>query len=138
MEGLFSEILYRMEKQEATVLVTITASSGSTPRGTGSQMLVGRKGRLWGTIGGGAVEGKSIQRAMELLTEQKSELREYPLHVSPTGDIGMVCGGDVTVWLQYIPADRHGMLFALRRWIASMKTGPHGLSSLLPEGSPPW
>ena len=60
MEGLFSEILYRMEKQEATVLVTITASSGSTPRGTGSQMLVGRKGRLWGTIGGGAVEGKSI------------------------------------------------------------------------------
>ena len=105
MEGLFSEILYQMEKQEATVLVTITASSGSTPRGTGSQMLVGRKGRLWGTIGGGAVEGKSIQRAMELLTEQKSELREYPLHVSPTGDIGMVCGGDVTVWLQYIPAD---------------------------------
>ena len=105
MDGLFSGILYRMEKGEATVLVTIVVSSGSTPRGTGSQMLVGRGGRLWGTIGGGAVEGRSIRRAAELLEEQKSELRDYPLHVSPNGDIGMVCGGDVTVWFQFIPPD---------------------------------
>lgn len=102
MDTLFSEVLYRIEKEEATVLVSIIADHGSAPRGTGSLMLVGENGRLWGTIGGGAVEKDAVERSITLLRQQKSELHDYRLHSNTIEDLGMVCGGDVTVWFQYI------------------------------------
>ena len=39
MERIFAKLLYEMEKERDTVLVTIIADSGSTPSGAGSQML---------------------------------------------------------------------------------------------------
>ncbi len=105
MNGIFTTLLYEMEKHHDTVLCTIIADSGSTPRGMGAQMLVGEKGLLCGTIGGGAVEGQSIELGKELLQERRSTVHEYKLHHNDTEDIGMVCGGDVTVHLQFIAAD---------------------------------
>ena len=40
MKALFEELSNVLAKGEEAVLVTIIASSGSTPRGTGSRMLV--------------------------------------------------------------------------------------------------
>ena len=57
MDRIFAKLLYMLEKQLDTVLVTIIADQGSAPRGAGSQMLVGREGRILGTIGGGSLEG---------------------------------------------------------------------------------
>ncbi len=105
MNGIFTTLLYQMEKHHDTVLCTIIADSGSTPRGMGAQMLVGEKGLLCGTIGGGAVEGQSIELGKKLLQERRSTVHEYRLHHNDTEDIGMVCGGDVTVHLQFIAAD---------------------------------
>ena len=105
MNGIFTTLLYEMEKHHDTVLCTIIADSGSTPRGMGAQMLVGEKGLLCGTIGGGAVEGGAIQLGQKLLQERRSTVHEYKLHHNDTEDIGMVCGGDVTVQLQFIAAD---------------------------------
>ena len=105
MNGIFTTLLYEMEKHHDTVLCTIIADSGSTPRGMGAQMLVGEKGLLCGTIGGGAVEGQSIELGKRLLQERRSTVHEYKLHHNDTEDIGMVCGGDVTVHLQFIAAD---------------------------------
>lgn len=102
MDGLFSEILYRIEKNEATVLVSIIADHGSAPRGTGSQMLVGEKGRLWGTVGGGAGEMRSVERCTEVLRDKKSQKHTFYLHRNSVEDIGSVCGGDVTVWFEYV------------------------------------
>ena len=105
MNNIFTTLLYQMEKHHDTVLCTIVADSGSTPRGKGAQMLVGAEGLLCGTIGGGAVEGQSIELGKKLLQERRSAVHEYKLHHNDTEDIGMVCGGDVTVHLQFIAAD---------------------------------
>ena len=61
MNNIFQTLLYQREKQKDTVLATIVWDDGSAPRGAGSQMLVGAEGLLSGTIGGGAVELRSIQ-----------------------------------------------------------------------------
>lgn len=105
MNTIFAKLLYEMEKQHDTVMVTIIADRGSAPRGLGSQMLVGRQGQLLGTIGGGAVEKRSEELALELLAENhfpNGRLHEFQLRRNETEDIGMVCGGDVTVLLQAI------------------------------------
>ena len=104
MNGIFTTLLYEMEKHHDTVLCTIIADSGSTPRGKGAQMLAGDAGLLSGTIGGGAVEGGAIALGQTLLRERRSAVHEYKLRHNDGEDIGMVCGGDVTVHLQFIAA----------------------------------
>ena len=45
----------------------------------GLYMLVGREGRIFGTIGGGNLEYQAVLHAQELVQEKKSEYREYDL-----------------------------------------------------------
>ena len=59
-------------------------------------MLVGAEGLLSGTIGGGAVELRSIQLARALLAGQHVDAL-YDFKLSRDGELGMACGGDVTV-----------------------------------------
>ena len=103
MNNIFQTLVYQREKKKDTVLATIIWDDGSAPRGKGSQMLVGAEGLLAGTIGGGAVELKSIRLSQELLTSGGSGfIREFKL--SRDGELGMTCGGDVTVLFTFIPA----------------------------------
>ena len=82
MDRIFAKLVYEMEKNLDTVLVTIIADQGSTPRGTGSQMLVGEQGRILGTIGGGAVEQKSEELALEVLRDESlAAMDRYRLFV---------------------------------------------------------
>ena len=72
MRSMFRTIAERLRAGEELVMVTVVASSGATPRGAGARMLVGRGGRICGTIGGGAVEYKSEQLAKRVLDEKRS------------------------------------------------------------------
>lgn len=94
----------RLSAGEDLVLVTVVASSGATPRGAGARMLVGRSGRICGTIGGGAVEYRSEHIAAEVLKEKKSGSHDFSLTKNDVQNLGMICGGDVKVYFRYIPA----------------------------------
>ena len=84
------------------VLVTVVAASGATPRGAGAKMLVNEKGRIWGTIGGGAVEYRALQMADKVLKEQSASVHQFTLNKDDIQNLGMVCGGEVQVFFQYI------------------------------------
>jgi xanthine dehydrogenase accessory factor len=87
------------------ILATVIASSGSVPRGAGARMAVAKDRRLSGTIGGGAVEYKVQHIAAQALIEKKSQIKSFVLSKDDKEGLGMVCGGDVTVHIQYIPGD---------------------------------
>ena len=91
-----------MEKKQDLVFVTTISSSGSSPRGAGSKMLVLENGTSYGTIGGGNVEYVSIQHAREVLKQKQSCTRGFALHPDQVADLGMICGGDVVIFFQYI------------------------------------
>ena len=103
MKTLFHKLQQILEKGGDAVLVTVVTSSGSTPRGAGARMLVTKEGRIYGTIGGGAVEYKSEQIAQEVLEKKSSLTENFLLRKNDVLDLGMVCGGDVTVYFHYIP-----------------------------------
>ncbi len=105
MREIFAKILYETEKNNDLCLVTLIDSDGSAPRKTGSQMLVGSKGHILGSIGGGAVEHRSVSMAQQLIEEKKSDVHPFRLHANDEDDIGMICGGDVTAHFQFIAAD---------------------------------
>jgi len=111
MKNLFTSIYERMNRGEDLVLVSIIADSGSTPRGEGAKMAVYRDGTSAGTIGGGAVEYKSTQIALETLREKKSSIQFFRLAPNDVADLGMICGGDVVVYFQYIAANTDHLAF---------------------------
>ena len=105
MNNIISKLLTKMTLGHSSMLVTIVSEQGSTPRGTGAQMLVGYNGWLAGTIGGGAVEKKAIEKAMELVQEKRSLLHDYQLRSESADNLDMACGGDVRVLFQYVDAE---------------------------------
>ena len=102
MKDLFKAIIEKTHAGENTILVTIVAEVGSSPRSSGAHMLVNGNGRICGTIGGGAVEYKSIQYAQNLLEQEQSQRKIYRLHRNDEEELEMVCGGDVDVYFQFI------------------------------------
>ena len=105
MNTIASKLMTKLSLGHDTVLATIVSETGSTPRGTGAQMLVGYNGWLGGTIGGGAVEKTAIEFGMKLVVEKRSMLHEFQLRTESSDNLDMACGGDVTVLFQYISAE---------------------------------
>lgn len=105
MKQLMTSIMDTVQQGENVVLCTVLNASGSTPRGAGAHMAVFADGHTEGSVGGGSVELAVIQQAADKLCHGDSCLAEYHLHPNEVADLGMVCGGDVTVLLQtYTPA----------------------------------
>jgi len=115
MREMLRTIKSYLEKGEPLVLLTVTATSGATPRGAGARMLVGKDGRIAGTIGGGAVEYRAEHMALDALKHQESGIRAFSLTRNDVEDLGMICGGDVTVFFHYMPPKDSHMLALIER-----------------------
>ena len=66
MREIFDEIYQALLNGQEITVATIISDRGSTPRNSGSKMIVYRNSIISGTIGGGAIEGDVIQRALRL------------------------------------------------------------------------
>ena len=97
MKKLFTKLKYHLDNGSDCVLCVIIREDGSSPRGTGSMMLTGSSGLIEGTIGGGAIEKNAIETASGLLGNDGPCVKEYILNPAGGQDLGMVCGGDVSV-----------------------------------------
>jgi xanthine dehydrogenase accessory factor len=93
------------------VLATIVRKDGSGPSATASKILVRDDGNTVGTVGGGALEQIVIREAREVMKVRKPRLVNYDLagsgEVPSAGDTeqtGMICGGAVSVFFDYIGA----------------------------------
>ena len=102
MIEMFTRLREQLKNGGSAVLCSIIASSGSAPRGEGAKMAVFPDGSTVGTIGGGAVELRSTQLALEALKTGSSHTHAFHLSPNEVEDIGMICGGNVTVYFQYL------------------------------------
>lgn len=105
MRTLLKKLYEAISTGKDAVLVTVVASSGSTPRGAGARMLITDEGHICGTIGGGAIEYRSEDIAKSVLRSKGSKSEHFRLHPNEVADIGMICGGNVDVYFQYIYSD---------------------------------
>ena len=94
---------------ESFVQATILIASGSTPRGTGSCMLVLPDGSISGSIGGGPLEGKIIKEALGVFRTRQAQVINTVLDGSESG-VNSICGGTAAVLIDYISAEEPGNL----------------------------
>ena len=70
MEITWQDIYQALLIHKEIVVATVVGHSGSTPRTSGSKLLIDSDGCSRGTIGGGSVEADVIRAAQELFTEK--------------------------------------------------------------------
>lgn len=85
---------------EPFVMARIVRLVGSAPRTVGAGCIVRRDGALLGTIGGGLLEHKVIERAKEVLSEGVSTLFRFRLTGKDLETSDMLCGGIADVYLE--------------------------------------
>jgi len=104
MNSIYMAITQLQAGRESGALCTIVESSGSTPRHEGSKMLVYEDGHFMGSVGGGEVETRVIQAALDAIQDGKSRRLEYNMVDPKRGDPG-VCGGTLEVYVEPILPD---------------------------------
>lgn len=113
------ELLPRLERwrreSRPFALATLVDATGSTPLPVGTAMAVDGRGEVLGAISGGCVDADVAATAEEVLRDGRPVLRRYGPAGSGSGpfDIGLTCGGSVTVWIEPASADGAPWLPAL-------------------------
>lgn len=125
MVNVFEHMEASLLSQEAVIFSSVVVSSGATPRAEGAHMVVNAGGLLAGTIGGGAVEYRAIEKAKQLLAEKASDFHHYVLNKKDIEELGMICGGNVTVRFLYLPADNRQVLEAVSNALRALTEKRH-------------
>jgi len=95
----------------AAALVTVIATKGSTPREAGAKMLVSADGKVYGTIGGSAVEALMIEKASECIRSGQYYKEWHDLDDQEKEDTGMICGGKMEFFVEPIGIQPHLYIF---------------------------
>ncbi len=104
MNQLEDHICSLLEKGEDLVLATVLSHEGSTPRTAGTRMVIRRDAAILGTIGGGIVEARVMETAPEIFETRTTAERSFDLTHPVTDTMDMICGGHMTVRLEFIGA----------------------------------
>lgn len=99
---IYEEVVRLRHEGERAALATIIATNGSIPSVTAAKMLVREDGSILGTIGGGRVEADVIAAAIKAIKREKPQTLDFDLHCKPGDDAGLVCGGELTVFIEPI------------------------------------
>src|SRR3954465_3810097 len=101
-QEVFAAVADALERGEPAALVTIVATTGSTPQRVGAKMLVFGDGRIVGTIGGGCYENDAFGKAREAILSRAPQLVHYELDDDFAQETGLICGGQMDVYIEPI------------------------------------
>jgi len=86
------------------VLVTVVATTNSTPLPAGTQMFISSEGEVVGSISGGCVESDVVASAFPVLDTGRAVRKRYGVSDADAFSVGLMCGGSLEVVLQ--PVDQ--------------------------------
>jgi xanthine dehydrogenase accessory factor len=102
----------RVHKQHDAVnfaLATVLKTSGSTPCKAGAKAIIEADGAILGTIGGGAVEGRTQQLATEAIKIGRPLVFDFNLEGRAVASSDPICGGLMRVLIDPIAPQRQAV-----------------------------
>ena len=106
-EEVFKAVTETLSRGNSAALVTIIRTEGSTPQRVGAKMLVFADGRTVGTIGGGGYENDAFWKARKSLETRRSQVVRYELADDIAEESGLICGGQMEVYIEPLDAAAH-------------------------------
>ncbi|MFH1729091.1 MAG: xanthine dehydrogenase accessory protein XdhC [Pseudomonadota bacterium] len=90
------QILEAMESSKKAAVITVIKTEGSAPQKPGAKMIVYEDKLIVGTIGGGAIEFKLTEDALNVIESGKAQMFSYNLGAQ----LGMCCGGKMDAFIE--------------------------------------
>ncbi len=101
-----TEILERahdwVTRGRQVALATVVETCGSSPRPVGSSLVIDADGNFEGSVSGGCVEGAVVEAALAVIDSGESRLLEFGYSDADAWEVGLACGGEVTVFVERI------------------------------------
>ncbi|MFZ0392009.1 MAG: XdhC/CoxI family protein [Calditrichia bacterium] len=105
MMEIFEQAAFLRQQNTPFVIATVIETSGSAPGKSGFKLLLDAQQQVSGTVGGGAIEKKTIEQCREFLGRPETQIKKYLLHrAADTGNlpedteaVPMMCNGGMTI-----------------------------------------
>ena len=135
MDSIVDTAFELLEQNQEIVIAVIISQQGSAPRMAGARMLILRDGRIFGTIGGGLLEARTMEAAREMPQDSPGRILSFDLTNEDAAAMEMICGGRVRVLLDHIlPTEENRTLFSMWRDAIAREEKPRFVSAVTTEG----
>ena len=102
-EKILEEAKDWLTTKRNVVLATVVQTWGSSPRPTGSRMIINDKGDFSGSVSGGCVEAAVVRECLGLIKEKKPFKKiEFKVSNESAWEVGLACGGEIAIFLEQI------------------------------------
>src|ERR1700735_4558221 len=108
---IYDEIVRLRKLGQKCALATIVQKRGSIPSFESAKLLVREAGSMMGTVGGGCVEAEVWNAAREVLDTEKPKNLSFSLGQEAAYDEGLICGGQVNIFVEPIVPQPHAFIF---------------------------
>ncbi len=110
MRNFFENISALTKSGEPVALAIVIKTNGSTPRRAGAKMIVLKDGKTIGTMGGGDLEKRVIEKSLEAIRQGVPRIASFTLDVEK-GKLDMMCGGQLDVYIEPVLPDDKLIIF---------------------------
>ncbi|QQK81047.1 XdhC family protein [Salicibibacter cibi] len=100
--AFFDQVISIRKNKQKAALATVIRTKGSTPRKTGTKMIIYSDYTLEGTIGGGCGEGEVIEKALIVMDTGRPQHHHVDLTDGLFYEDGGICGGILDVFIEPI------------------------------------
>jgi xanthine/CO dehydrogenase XdhC/CoxF family maturation factor len=102
-EKILEEANDWVKANQKIVLATVIQTWGSSPRPTGSRMIVNENGDFSGSVSGGCVESAVVREFIGIIKDKKLFKKiEFKVSNESAWEVGLACGGEISVYLEQI------------------------------------
>ena len=102
MDSIYQYIAKLEQEGREFAICTVIDAQGSSPGRTSFKMVVLPDGAQRGTVGGGKLELTVLGAARDAIAEGKSRVVTFDLSQNGKDSLGMLCGGQVTLYIEYV------------------------------------
>jgi len=102
MDSIYQYIAKLEQEGREFAICTVIDAQGSSPGRTSFKMAVLPDGSQHGTVGGGKLELTVLGAARDAIAEGKSRVVTFDLSQNGKDSLGMLCGGQVTLYIEYV------------------------------------
>ena len=120
---IFQKIIELINQGLNFAFILVLNAEGSTPRKAGARAVITHTGKIYGTIGGGAVESETQSRAIESCKTKKPDIFDFELQGSDREEDTPICGGRMRILIDPIIQKQKDCFKQLAEAIKNRKKG---------------
>jgi len=121
--GINQTIVDFIDSGLSFAVALVLEAEGSTPRKAAVKAVIDETGKIYGTIGGGAVEAEAQQKAIEACRSGRPEIFEMVLHGANRAAGEPICGGMMRILIDPTAAKDRASYAAVAKAIRERKRG---------------